>query len=138
MCLSEILQGRPCRDEGMTKILQTELTFAILVEVHGRWKLMSWKVPTPLLAMSGSSADCYWRCVHFLLSLLDIDGLAKDFKRVQRLSLTDGDAACEKFERVEARVNSLQYDRWSTMRTGPGDAHTSQAQCQRRQLQLPG
>ena len=71
-----------------TKVLQSARWYSCLFRVSGVHLHLQMEVVVPLQAMASTKADVYYRC--FEASEYDLDLIAKQFKRRQRLSIRWG------------------------------------------------
>jgi len=105
------LVGTRHYDTGPTKILQTQRSFSLLVSVGDRFFCFSIAAVMPVLSMERTTANCYFDCLQLLDSLHQVEGVASQFERRQRLSCTDGDGAIDRAERArlgEASASTLR------------------------------
>ena len=124
--LMGILADQVSSTQGLAKLLQCEFVVCALCYVQNRWRVFSWQVPQLILAMSSTNAQCYYTCLKLLFGLLGLGEFLPFFARYQRVSLTDGAAPCEAFERGASRETKSFFPELasSCMRPGPCTTHS--------------
>lgn len=85
------------KDSVPHKILQSQVSVAMLLYVDGKYIHLWFPMVSWLQAMDSTSDSCYWRAVRQVN--LPCDDIARRFERQQRLAVTDGDGAVAKSER---------------------------------------
>lgn len=80
------------------KLVQVETTYFALVEFDGAYVLFRFNVPSLLRNVDRCTANTYEECL--AQERLQLDEVAKQFRRRQRLNISDGDEAIANAERA--------------------------------------
>lgn len=96
----------PFADAGMTKLVQHEIRGGALFFVQGSYEVITFALPAYLRTVDRTTAEVYWRLAQ--MSELQVGAVADRFQRLQRVAITDSDAAISKAERAIARAEGGQ------------------------------
>ena len=92
------------RDMGVSKLLQTEVTVVLLVEVSGAWRMFSWRRPLPIQSGGRGTAECYYQAMTSWFLALDLQEIAMMCNRRHVLFCTDREGAQAKGQRCHSRA----------------------------------